>query len=216
MIDTIIKVGGSLGKSPDLRNIVQKMSTTCIQHKVLLVPGGGLFADAIRNYDNRLKLTPDAAHWMSILGMDQFGHLICSLLENGTLVRGFSSARKAFESDQIPVLLPYDILFETDVLPRNWDVTSDSIAAWLAKLAGARQLILLKSVDGLFSEGEKGELLENAEWSSGINNRGALDNYFLHVLKNSNADTWLINGNYPERLEQLLQSGTTIGTRLLS
>ena len=45
---------------------------------------------------------------------------------------------------KLPVLAPYRWLREADPLPHSWDVTSDSIAAWVASRIGARRLILIK------------------------------------------------------------------------
>ena len=42
------------------------------------------------------------------------------------------------------MLAPYRWLREADPLPHSWDVTSDSIAAWVASQVGARGLILIK------------------------------------------------------------------------
>jgi len=44
----------------------------------------------------------------------------------------------------VPVLAPSRWLREADPLPHSWDVTSDSIAAWVAGAAGASQLVLVK------------------------------------------------------------------------
>ena len=48
------------------------------------------------------------------------------------------------------MLLPAALLAEHDPLPESWDVTSDSIAAWVAGAAGASRLVLLKPVPGLY------------------------------------------------------------------
>jgi len=48
------------------------------------------------------------------------------------------------------VFLPYRYLRLTDVLSHTWDVTSDTIAAWVAKTLHPDLLLLLKSVDGIF------------------------------------------------------------------
>lgn len=219
MIKTVIKVGGSLGQSSTLPNLLQKLTEIGSRHKILVVPGGGAFANAIRDYDRRFGVTADAGHWMSILAMDQYGHLLSSMLKNSVPVRGLASAREAHLQGRLPVLLCYDLLRETDALPRSWAVTSDSISAWLAELAGARRLVLLKSVDGLV-HGRGGskrevELMKTVSWSPGSDYQGVLDDYFSTIFQKTTMDTWLVNGNYPERLEQLLDTGTTTGTRLL-
>ena len=45
---------------------------------------------------------------------------------------------------RVPVIAPYRWLREADPLPHSWDVTSDSIAAWLASALGAARLVLVK------------------------------------------------------------------------
>jgi aspartokinase-like uncharacterized kinase len=44
----------------------------------------------------------------------------------------------------IAVLAPYQWLREADPLPHSWDVTSDSISAWVAGQIGASRLVLVK------------------------------------------------------------------------
>ncbi len=46
------------------------------------------------------------------------------------------------------MLAPYRWLRAEDALPHSWDVTSDSIAAWVAARVGARRLVLIKPVAG--------------------------------------------------------------------
>jgi hypothetical protein len=155
---------------------------------------------------------------MAILAMDQYGHLISSLIPDSELVQDLSDARKVSASGRVPVLLTYNLLFQADALPRSWDVTADSIAAWVAGLAGARQLVLLKSVDGLFTDNPCShanvELLEKIDLNQLIR-CGGVDRYFASILSKYRLDVWVINGKHPERLTQLLDTGGAKGTCLL-
>ncbi len=218
MIKTVIKVGGSLGQSHKLADLMLRLAELGRRHKILVVPGGGAFASAIRNYDRRFGIDTDASHWMAILAMDQFGHLISSLIPNSELVQGLADARKVLTAGRVPVLLTYNLLFQTDELPRSWDVTADSIAAWVAGLSGAQQLVLLKSVDGLFNDAPcshaKVDLLEKIDSNQLIRCKG-VDRYFASILKKHRLDVWVVNGKHPERLTQLLDTGVTKGTCLL-
>lgn len=219
MIDTVIKVGGSLGQNRKLPDLLLHLSMLSRRHDFMLVPGGGVFADTVRDYDQQYGIDHDAAHWMAILAMDQYGHLLASMLANGTLVHGFSAARKAIANDQIPVLVTYGLLRKTDVFPKSWDVTSDSIAVWLANFVGAKQLVLLKSIDGIFNETQdvhaKAELLESVSLSETVHDGRVVDRAFTSMFNKTELTAWLVNGNHPERLDQLLNTGSTKGTLLL-
>lgn len=218
MIKTVLKIGGSLGRSKKLAELMHRLSELGSRHGILVVPGGGVFADAIRNYDRQFGLDRHASHWMAILAMDQYGHLISSLIQNSERVQGLTDARKVLAQGRVPVLLPYALLYQSDAIPSSWDVTSDSIAAWVAGLAGAQQLILLKRVDGLFT-GDPGndadvELLQtiNLKQLAGCN---GVDRYLASMLSENGLDLWVINGKHPKRLSQLLEEGGTKGTHLL-
>ena len=74
----VIKLGGSLLGSPELAKwlaLVAKFG----DGKVIIVPGGGIFADAVRA-SQQLSNTSDAlAHHLALLAMDQFGLLMAGM-----------------------------------------------------------------------------------------------------------------------------------------
>jgi 5-(aminomethyl)-3-furanmethanol phosphate kinase len=144
-IDVVVKIGGSLlqhvEKFDRVLGVVAELGRA---RRLLIVPGGGPFADAVRAVDARVGLSDDAAHWMAILAMDQHAHLIAERLVHGALVTSATAIADAQSSGRIPVLAPYRWLREADPLPHSWDVTSDSIAAWCAHAVGASQLVLIK------------------------------------------------------------------------
>jgi aspartokinase-like uncharacterized kinase len=189
---TVVKVGGSLARDDELRTLCATIGELCERHELRIVPGGGAFADAVRDADRRFGLSDGAAHRMAILGMEQFGLLLRDLLPE--------SARDAVV---MPAALPLDDL------PESWQVTSDSIAAWVADRAGAGRLVLVKQVDGLFADGALIEHLTVAELAA-LRPAG-VDEYLPVVLERARFETWVIGA---ERLRELIERGTTLGTRI--
>jgi len=151
-IDIVVKVGGALLRDrAELEAVVGALGRIgpMLSHRtVLVIPGGGPFADAVRAVDAQFALRDDASHWMAILAMDQYAHLLAALTSRSALVDDPLMARTACAAGLIPILAPYRWLRAIDPLPHSWDVTSDSIAAWLALDAGASELILVKVAAG--------------------------------------------------------------------
>jgi 5-(aminomethyl)-3-furanmethanol phosphate kinase len=144
-VELVVKVGGSLLKSPaDLDRVLSAFGSASRDRRLLIVPGGGPFADAVRAADERLHLSDDAAHWMAILAMDQYAHVLAERMNGSMLVDDLKAVDAALAAGRIPVLAPYRWLRDADPLPHSWDVTSDSIAAWIAGAVGARELLLIK------------------------------------------------------------------------
>jgi aspartokinase-like uncharacterized kinase len=132
-------IGGSLlDRAPELASLFAEAS-----RPLLIVPGGGRFADAVRTIDP----PEEAAHWMAVAAMEQTGWYLTGL--------GLPGTDRLAVPDQTAVLLPYAAMRMHDPLPHSWSVTSDTIAAWVAATLRL-ELVLLKSVDGIFHEGGLG------------------------------------------------------------
>ena len=217
MLETVIKVGGSLGRGAQLPALGQALARLGTAHAVLVVPGGGDFADTVRAYDQRYHLRDTTAHWMAVLAMDQYGCLLSDQIPNSVSVRDLVTARTVAQGGHVPVLLPCALLQRADPLPHRWTVTSDSIAAWVAGACGAERLILLKDVDGLHRADPKGQtnapLLPTVRVAA-LGEDGGVDLYLATVLKAIPLDVWVINWTRPERLAELLQKGETKGTHV--
>ena len=144
-VDVVVKVGGSLLAHPHyVVSVLQTLDEAARAVRLLIVPGGGRFADAVRDVDRQFGLSPDAAHWMAILAMDQYGYFLASRLRTGSIVHDAADIAAAYRERAVPVLAPSRWLRETDPLPHSWDVTSDSIAAWVAGTVGAPRVVLVK------------------------------------------------------------------------
>ena len=147
-VETVVKIGGGLlAHEGSLDALLNVLADVARDEPLLIIPGGGPFADAVRDQDARLTLTDDAAHWMAVLGMDQYAHLIVSRMPRAVLVTDATEISAALASQRIPVLAPYAWLRRADPLPHSWEVTSDSIAAWIARAIAASRLVLVKPPD---------------------------------------------------------------------
>jgi len=145
MLDVVVKVGGALlGHADHFDAVVATIGEAPHERRLLVVPGGGRFADAVREADRLHKLSDATAHWMAVLAMDQYAHMIADRLVRGVLVADRRAIDRALDDGQIPVLAPFHWMRDADPLPHSWDVTSDSIAAWVAGELGAPRLVLIK------------------------------------------------------------------------
>ncbi len=124
----VVKLGGSLYDHPALRTGLNRWLET-LPAPVFLVPGGGAFADAVRALDRVHSLGERAAHEIAMR----------SLLAAADFVRCFIVREGVYVVDA------HEYCRRNDDLPRSWDVTTDSIALFLAMREGADRLILLKS-----------------------------------------------------------------------
>lgn len=148
--DLVVKVGGSLGRGRTrLRAILRCLAAEARRGSVLVVPGGGVFADLVRGERRRLRLDAASAHRMALRATDQFGLLLSALHPRAEAVIDLGAARRARARGRLPVLLPGALVEREPSLERTFRLTSDSIAAWVAGRTGARRLLVLKSVRGL-------------------------------------------------------------------
>jgi dihydroneopterin aldolase len=141
----VVKLGGSLAASPALRQWLAALRR--YPGPLAIVPGGGPFADAVRSAQEALRFSDAAAHDMAIMAMEQYGRALCDL-EPGLLPAATpQEAAAAHARGAIAVWSPVAMTRANPQIPASWDMTSDSLAAWYAHEAGARALLLIKSVD---------------------------------------------------------------------
>ena len=210
MIDAVVKVGGSLGRGTCLPELGERLVELGRRYGLLVVPGGGVFADAVREQDQKFGLRAGTAHWMAILAMDQYGHLLADLMPGCALVRTLGEARAVQKG--VTVLLPSEPLRRADALPHSWSVTSDSIAAWLTAQMGSRLLVLLKDHHGMASFGASGSAPVGAMTVAELASFSGVDRRLAGLLAaDPTYDLWIIDGECPERLVELLETGKTEG-----
>lgn len=187
----LIKLGGSLINTA--RTIIKDLIeyTNSTSETIIIVPGGSIFADTVRRVDPG----EESAHWMAVLAMEQYGYY----LADGT-------GATLIDSLEIPdkgtyILLPYQILKDKDELPHTWDVTSDTIAAWVALQLGAR-FIKVTDVDGIYLDGM---LQKELRAEQIIGKETCVDAQLPLFLRRHKLNCEIINGNCPGKLINALK-----------
>jgi len=186
-----VKLGGSLHSHvPDLIGILSYSP-----RPLLIVPGGGKFADFVRG----LNMEDDDAHWSAIRAMDQYGAHIAEF--------GFETTNQLSIPKRSAILLPYRCVRHFDPLPHSWDITSDTIAAWVAGRLGL-ELLVLKSVDGILMNGElAGTISERVE-------TGVVDPCFIPYILQHSIRTTIINGTVLDLVAGFLRGERVPCTRI--
>jgi len=191
----VIKLGGSLLGSEELKrwlDIVERLG----DGKVIIVPGGGVFADAVRTSQEMSGINDEVAHIMAVMAMDQFGVLMTGL--NSKLVTAASElelAERGWQHRGI-IWLPSKMVCADEDIPTHWDMTSDSLAAWLASKVNAEHLILVKSKQPNVKCMSSQELKE----------AGLVDSSLTDFISDAEFKTWLIDKTHHTFFEHSLST----------
>jgi aspartokinase-like uncharacterized kinase len=199
----VVKLGGSLLGSAELPRWLEVLA----RHgdgRVVIVPGGGVFADAVREAQARSGMSEAMAHRLAVLAMDQYGLLLSSLCPQlATAASELELAGRSWQHRAI-VWLPSKMVLADESIPQSWEVTSDSLAAWLAGKLKARRLVLVKSAAAQDLDASAEELVR----------REILDGQFPRFVTERGFECWVTSKEALEDFSRALLEGSGPGTRI--
>lgn len=148
----VYKIGGSLFEVPDLGGRIVRLLNGRADSHPLLIAGGGRAADLVREWDGLHHLGEETAHWLAMRAMMLGEELLTEIIPRAVAVADRNGAQAAWGSRQIPILRAREFVageeqIHGEPLPHTWEITSDSIAAWVARCWPAEELVLCKSAD---------------------------------------------------------------------
>lgn len=166
----VVKIGGSLARDPRLLPWL-RMLAEFGGGRVTIVPGGADFANTVRLAQAHWGFDDLAAHNMAVLAMAQTAHMLHALEPRLVLAANESTIRQTMHAGRPALWVPYATLRDAPDMLTNWEVTSDSLAIWLARRLNAERLVVVKScrIDPTQSFAELGQAgvldLRFAEWA---------------------------------------------------
>src|SRR5215471_11190818 len=98
---TVVKLGGSQAASPYLRRWLEAIAAEA--GAIVVVPGGGPFADAVRRAQASMGFDAAAAHDMAMMAMAQFGRALQSLNPVLRPADSLAAIRRALKERKVPV-----------------------------------------------------------------------------------------------------------------
>ena len=189
----VVKIGGSLQESGCLSawlNCLVKFGAG----RVVIVPGGGKFADAVRQDQIKYGFDDVKAHKLALLAMEQYAQLLNSIVPELQCVSDLDSINSCLRNNQVPVWLPYKMIEGEKEIPASWEAGSDALAIWLAKQLDSQSVILVKSV-------KLPKHFSDAKELAGL---GLIDKFSTVLLEQSNLNLVWMHRNDSEFLSEIL------------
>lgn len=215
----VIKLGGSVTHHESLVKWLQLVAKWG-DGKVIIVPGGGVYADAVREFQQMRQALADGhitdihAHALAIYAMDQMARSLVAIAPELTLVRNpLEIAERGWQHRGL-VWLPSEMtlnpeLWEGTPLPESWETTSDSLAAWLACQLEASHLLLVKSDDWVANHQGSADLHD-------LQQKGIVDAGLSMILPHASFETWVLHQSQYVQFSQGFAPGQLTGGQIQS
>lgn len=197
----VVKLGGSLFTSIHLRNWLALLAQA---QSVIVVPGGGPFADQVRVAQQQFRFDDSTAHTMALLAMEQFGRMLCGVQPGLVPASDPTQMQQILARGETAVWMPTAMALADPQINHSWDVTSDTLAVWLCGQLGADKLLLVKS---LSLNSQKLSLDELTE-------REIVDSQFGQYLKPSGIQAMLMADSDHARFAQVRRGNPALATRI--
>lgn len=201
-IKQVVKIGGSLFPNYAI-DLAKKLENT----NSLIVLGGGEFANLIRKYDSEINFSQETNHWTAIDCMDIIAKLVNDKVESTKLAYSIDDAIVISDEGFTPIFVVSKFLREDDPFECSWDVTSDSIAAYISHLLNAN-LLIVTNVNGIYTQEPKesgSTFISKIDAKTMLNfPESSIDVMLPTLLLKFGTNCYVVNGKYPERVLSLI------------
>ncbi len=198
----VVKVGGSLATAEALPFWLDVLSSYG-GGEVVVVPGGGPFAELVHESQAYWKFDDSSAHFMALLAMTQFGLMLSGMQPDLVPVERKEDIERVLASRGVPIWLPTEMVTDDDSIEHSWEVTSDSLAAWLAGRLGASRVLLVKSVE-----------VDNDLPVRELARQGIVDACFPDYVKQGDFTVSIMSQKEFDQFPQMLMSDATVASTI--
>ena len=202
IIKQVVKIGGSL--FPDYAiELAKQLNNT----NSLIILGGGEFANLIRKYDSTQNFSSEVTHFTAIDCMDIIAKLVNDKVDSTKLAFSIDEINEISDEGFTPIFVVSDFLKKEDPFECSWDVTSDSIAAYVAHIFNAN-LFIVTNVNGIYTHEPKepgSTFISKIDATTMLTfQESSIDAMLPTLLLRYGTDCYVVNGKCPERVMSLI------------
>ena len=202
IIKQVVKIGGSLFPKYAIE-LAKRLENT----NSVIILGGGEFANLIRRYDDEIDFSDEANHWTAIDCMDIIAKLVCDKVDSCKLAYSIEDVEKISDEGFPPIFVVSQFLRENDPFECSWDVTSDSISAYVAHLLNAN-LLIVTNVNGIYTQEPKepgSTFISKIDAKTLLTfQESSIDVMLPSLLLRYGTNCYVVNGKCPERVLSLI------------
>jgi aspartokinase-like uncharacterized kinase len=201
-VKQVVKIGGSLfpNHAIELANKLEN-TNSCI------VLGGGEFANLIRRYNDEIGFSDEVNHWTAIDCMDIIAKLVNDKVDSARLAYSIEEVCEISDEGFTPIFVVSKFLRDEDPFECSWDVTSDSIAAYVSHLLNAN-LLIVTNVNGIYTQEPKepgSTFISKIDATTLLTfQESSIDVMLPSLLLKFGTNCYVVNGKYPERVLSLI------------
>ena len=202
IIKQVVKIGGSLFPKYAI-DLADRLENT----GSLIILGGGEFANLIRKYNDEMDFSEETNHWAAIDCMDIIAKPVNDKVESAKLAYTIKEVNEISDEGFTPIFIVSQFLREEDPFECSWDVTSDSIAAYVSHLLNAN-LLIVTNVNGIYTQKPKepgSTFISKIDATTLLTfQESSIDVMLPSLLLEFGSDCYVVNGKCPERVLSLI------------
>lgn len=152
-------------------------------------------------------MSNDIAHETAIDSMDILAKLLDDKIDHTELTYDLNNLCDILNKNKIPILLCSQILKEKEPFEHSWNVSSDSISAYISNVLNAN-LLIVTNVDGIYTQKPE---LEGSKFINKIDAKKLLsfeetsiDLKLPSFLLEFGTNCYIVNGKFPERVLSII------------
>ena len=202
IIKQVVKIGGSLFPNYAL-DLADKLKNT----SSAIILGGGEFANLIRRYNDEQHFSEEVNHWTAIDCMDIIAKLVNDKVDSAKLAYSIEEVNVISDEGFTPIFVVSEFLKTEDPFECSWDVTSDSIAAYIAHRLNAK-LLIVTNVNGIYTQEPKepgSTFISKIDATTLLTfQESSIDVMLPSLLLEFGTNCYVVNGKFPKRVLSLI------------